>query len=177
MNRNFVGLVIASCLFLTSSVASAQIVQVEKDKDGVRVKAPGVRIGTDRAVDAKNDLTHALRASNIIGAEVKNGERTALGTVNDLVFNERGQVHYLIMTHGGVLGVGQKYCAVPLRAVTFKPTEDAGEYWIEFNINPKTLEKAPNFTSDKWPNFRDDTFVKSNDKFYSDAVEVNVRTE
>jgi len=163
-------------LFAMSQNATAQGVKVKADENGVKVQAPGVRVdgklpAFDRAVG------HTQRASKIIGAEVKNSEGTALGKVDDLVMDERGRVHYLIMTHGGVLGVGQKYCAVPLRAAAFKQKEDSETRWIELNVSPKTLEKAPTFTSDKWPDFRDGVFVKETDSFFLEAPGVKVRAE
>jgi len=163
-------------MFTAMNQASAQGVKVKADENGVKVQAPGVRV--DGKLGAgERPVGHTQRASKIIGAEVKNSEGTALGKVDDLVMDERGRTHYLIMTHGGVLGVGQKYSAVPLRAVAFRQKEDADTRWIELNVSPKTLEKAPTFTSDKWPDFRDGTFVKETDTFFLDAPGVKVRAE
>jgi sporulation protein YlmC with PRC-barrel domain len=147
------------------------------EKDGtLKVQAPGVKvegkIGIDRAPTGR-----PLRASKIIGAEVKNGEGTALGKVDDIVMDEKGNARYFVMTHGGVLGVGQKYCAVPFRAVAVKAKEDSDARWIQLNISPKTLEKAPTFVSDKWPDFNDGAFTKETDTFFLDAPGVKVRVD
>jgi len=151
-------------------------VAADEKEGGVKVQAPGVKvdakIGADRAA-----VGRPLRASKIIGAEVKNGEGTALGKVDDIVMDEKGNARYFVMTHGGVLGVGQKYCAVPFRAGAVKAKEDSDARWIQLNISPKTLEKAPTFTSDKWPDFNDGAFTKETDTFFLDAPGVKVRVD
>jgi len=136
----------------------------------VKVQAPGVRV--DAKLDGARHPGRTVRTSKIIGAEVKNSEKASLGKVDDLVMDEAGRIHYIIMTHGGVLGVGQKYCAVPLRSVAIRDTDSADTHWVELNISPKTLEKAPTFTSDKWPSFTDGSFTKETDSFFNDAPKV-----
>jgi sporulation protein YlmC with PRC-barrel domain len=178
MTRNFALAVALSAigLFAVVNHAVAQGVKVKADENGVKVQAPGVRVD-GKLPGLGLQAGHTQRASKTIGAEVKNSEGTSLGKVDDLIMDERGHVHYLIMTHGGVLGVGQKYCAVPLRAVAFKHKEDSETRWIELNVSPKTLEKAPTFTSDKWPDFRDGVFVKETDSFFLEAPGVKVRVD
>jgi hypothetical protein len=106
---------------------------------------------------------------------VKNSEGTSLGKVDDLMMDDRGNVRYFVMTHGGVLGVGQKYCAVPFKSAMVKHKEDSDTRFVELNISPKTLEKAPTFTSDKWPDFRDSAFVRETDTFFNDSVKIDRR--
>jgi sporulation protein YlmC with PRC-barrel domain len=158
--------------FVLVSAASAQEVKV-KAKDGeIKVQAPGVRVEGNLPADRAQSFS---RASKIIGAEVRNSEGTSLGKIDDLLMDERGNVHYFVMTHGGVLGVGQKYCAVPFKVGTVKHKEDSDTRFVEVNISPKTLEKAPTFTSDKWPDFRDSAFVRENNAFFNDSVKINDR--
>ena len=163
-------------LFVMTNHATAQVVKVKVDEDGVQVQAPGVRVegkllGLDRAPG------HLQRVSKTIGADVKNSDGTALGVVDDLVIDAHGQLHYLILRHGGVLGVGQKYCAIPVRVIALKRKLDSETPWVELNISPKVLEKANNFTSDKWPDFHNETFVKETNAVFVDVPGVNVRIE
>lgn len=166
------GGIMAICALGIVDNASAQV-RVERDGDGVRVQVPG-KPGSTTTVD-RIATTH--RASKIIGSEVKNSDGTALGKVDDFVIDDRGTIHYVVMTHGGVLGVGQKYCAVPFRVLSLKRKEDADTLWVELNVSPATLEKAPTFTSDKWPNFRDSVVIKETDGFFLDAPGVKVRAD
>ena len=171
MKKAFVLAAVAAGVFALVRCGTA-----DEKEGGLKVQAPGVKvegkIGVDRA-----PASRPMRASKIIGAEVKNSEGTALGKVDDLVMDERGNARFLVMTHGGVLGVGQKYCAVPFRAVAVKAKEDSDARWIELNISPKTLEKAPTFTSDKWPDFNDGVWTKETDTFFLDAPGVKIRVD
>jgi sporulation protein YlmC with PRC-barrel domain len=145
----------------------AQAVKVKAEDGELKVRAPGVRVeGRIGDTDAK----YFSRASKIIGSEVKNSEGTSLGKVDDLMLDDRGNVRYFVMTHGGVLGVGQKYCAVPFKSAMVKHKEDSDTRFVELNVSPKTLEKAPTFTSDKWPDFRDSAFVRETETFFNDSV-------
>jgi len=171
MSKTFTLVAVAAGILAFAQAAGAD------EKDGtLKVQAPGVKVEGRLAID-RAATGRPIRASKIIGAEVKNSEGTALGKVDDIVMDERGNARYFVMTHGGVLGVGQKYCAVPFRAVAVKAKEDSDARWIELNISPKTLEKAPTFTSDKWPDFNDGAFTKETDTFFVDAPGVKVRVD
>jgi len=166
-------LIMAVATIALTTQAFAQDVKVKADEKGVKVRAPGVQV-EGRLPGDRQAAQHVSRASKLIGAEVKNSEGTSLGKIDDLMLDERGNVRYFIMTHGGVLGVGQKYCAVPFKSGAIKHKEDSDTRYVEMNISPKTLEKAPTFTSDKWPDFRDSAFVHETDTFFNDSVKVNV---
>lgn len=149
------------CLFSGSSFAQGD----------VKIDAPGVKI--DAKLNGSKNPGRMVRASKVIGAEIKNSENTSLGKVDDVIMDEAGRVHYLIATHGGVLGVGQKYVAIPLRSIAVRQGDSADTHWVQLNISPALLEKAPTFTSDKWPSFtNDDRMVQDSDKFFSDPANV-----
>jgi len=173
MNRIFCTALAALLVACAASAAFAQAVKVKAEEGELKVKAPGVNVEGRLAGD-RADARHFSRISKLIGAEVKNGEGTSLGKVDDVMMDDRGNVRYFVMTHGGVLGVGQKYCALPFKAATIKHKEDSDTRFLEVNISPKTLEKAPTFTSDKWPDFRNSTFVRDTDTFFNDNVKIGV---
>jgi sporulation protein YlmC with PRC-barrel domain len=173
MKRKFFTAVATVMCVITSSSAFAQAVKVKAEEGELKVRAPGVKVEGRLAGD-REIAKHFSRLSKLIGAEVKNSEGTSLGKVDDVMVDDRGNVRYFVMTHGGVLGVGQKYCALPFKASTIKNKEDSDTRFLEVNISPKTLEKAPTFTSDKWPDFRDSTFVRETDTFFNDSVKIGV---
>jgi hypothetical protein len=167
--KNVFGWTIAA-LFAFTLVAQAQ----QKDPPKVKVDAPGVRVeATAPAARDANDMRN-WRASKIIGANVQGADQKSLGTVNDIIMDSRGKAHYIILAHGGVLGVGQKHFAIPIGAVSFMTNQDETVY-ARVDIRPEVLDKADGFTSDKWPNFNDATWRKDNDTFYTNAgVKVHV---
>jgi len=123
----------------------------------VQVNAPGAR--------AANSAT-AHRASKMIGMAVKNAAGESLGKINDLVIDEKGSIRYAAVQFGGFAGFNAKLFAVPWNHFAIKNDIDSDNLYVELNINKETLENAPGFPSDKWPDFADQTFTKDVDSFY-----------
>jgi len=80
---------------------------------------------------------------------VLNAQGQNLGKIEELVVGTDGAVKYAILSHGGLLGIGDKLIPVPWKAV--KQGKD--EKTLIVNITKETLEKAPNFNPKEWPNF------------------------
>lgn len=148
----------------------------EKKPGSFKVEAPFVRV-EGRVGDDGASFGRPVRASKVIGAKVMNADKTNLGTVDDIVMDEGGMARFVIVAHGGTLGVGTKYTAVPLKAIDLHAKADSDERWVELNVSPQILEKAPNFTSDKWPDFSDAEWNKRSETFFLDAPGVKIRTE
>lgn len=88
------------------------------------------------------------RASQIIDSDVENPRGESLGEIEDLVFDERGEILYAVLSYGGFLGLGDKYFAVPWSALTSK-AEDDDTYVL--NIDEERLKNAPGFDKNNWP--------------------------
>jgi sporulation protein YlmC with PRC-barrel domain len=83
----------------------------------------------------------------------RNGDK--LGTVNDLVTDQYGRISYIILSHGGLLGIGDKLIPIPMRAV-----KHGNDNRLVINMDKESLEKAPNFEGAKWPNFAEPEWTK-----------------
>jgi hypothetical protein len=111
-----------------------------------------------------------------LGAQVINPQSQDLGKIEDLVLNaDTGKIRYGIVEYGGMMGVGAKYTAAPwttLRLV-FKGTKTANgttaahDYFV-LDIGKDALKNAPSFEKDRWPNFADNEYVGTIDRFYSE---------
>jgi len=79
------------------------------------------------------------------------GERAdgkALGEVEDaIVDTRRGAVQHVILSFGGVAGVGDKLFVFPLNAFTRDENRDR----ILVNVQPDQLERSPGFDRSNWP--------------------------
>ncbi len=96
-----------------------------------------------------------LSASSLEGDKVKNAQGEDLGNVKDIMINtERGQVQYYVLSFGGVLGMGDKLFAIPPQAIAV----DTQEECLILNVDKDTLENAPGFDKDNWPNMADEAF-------------------
>jgi sporulation protein YlmC with PRC-barrel domain len=84
--------------------------------------------------------TSAIRASKVIGTNVKDSAGERLGEVKDVVLDKQSNsILFGVMSFGGVLGVGEKYHPVPWAALNYDETENA--YVI--NLTKEQLKAAP----------------------------------
>jgi len=105
------------------------------------------------------------RASSLVGMNVKNSQGQSLGEVKDVVFDiTKGEINYLAVSFGGFLGVGEKLFAVPFKA--FDSAKDGNSYHLLLNVDKATLEKAPSFDKNSWPNFADPNWARDIDAAY-----------
>ncbi|MFO8085028.1 MAG: PRC-barrel domain-containing protein, partial [Desulfobacterales bacterium] len=64
------------------------------------------------------------RASEFIGKNVQNDQDEELGSVNDVLFNHKGQISYIILSRGGIAGIGEDLVPVPFKAEKLTIRED-----------------------------------------------------
>jgi sporulation protein YlmC with PRC-barrel domain len=98
------------------------------------------------------ELRRVMSASSLAGDRVRNTAGEDLGKVKELMVDvPSGTVAYAVLSFGGVLGMGDKLFAVPFNALTLD--EDEKEFIL--NADKATLENAPGFDKDKWPDMAD----------------------
>ena len=96
-----------------------------------------------------------LSASTLTGDRVRNSAGEDLGKVEQIMIDiPSGRVAYAVVSFGGFLGIGDKLFAVPWNALRI----DEGEHEYDLNLDRKTLENAPGFNKDSWPDMADPTF-------------------
>ena len=77
-----------------------------------------------------------------IGQAVYNAAGEAIGDVNDLVFNRKGQISTVVVGVGGFLGIGEKGVGVPYGQLTFNVGK-TGERVIVVALSKQDLTQAP----------------------------------
>src|SRR6266446_6430849 len=100
-------------------------------KTGAVMLALGGLLFTMVALAAPNLADNLYRGSKLIGASVEDMRGESLSDVKDIVFNPRGHIEYAILAFGGLLGVGEKYFAVPwaaLKSVAGQKTANRDHY-------------------------------------------------
>lgn len=97
--------------------------------------------------------THSvLSASSLSGDKIVNRQGETLGDIKDLMIDVgSGRVAYAVLEFGGFLGLGSKLFAVPLTAMEM----DTENKRFIFDQPRETLENAPGFDKDAWPDFTD----------------------
>lgn len=111
------------------------------------------------------ELTHNLvKTDEIIGVNVINTQDEDLGEIKELVIDKlSGHVVYAVLSFGGFLGLGDKYFALPWKALNYDLNKDA----FILNVSKEQLKNAPGFDKDHWPDMSDRTWESRIYKFYS----------
>ena len=108
--------------------------------------------------------TYLRRVSALLDAKVENEGGEKLGEVEDLaVATEEGRILYGVLSFGGILGMGEKYFAIPIACFDFKANDPKK---LVLNIDKEKLKKAPGFDKGAWPNMADDRWVTEIHSYY-----------
>lgn len=104
-----------------------------------------------------------VKASHVHGAKVKNEFNEQLGQIIELVINKNlGQVYYAVLDLDGIIGLENKYCAIPWSAFIYNGVEDCFILYVD----KEHLKRAPGFDKDNWPNFADPIYLTTLKEFY-----------
>jgi sporulation protein YlmC with PRC-barrel domain len=127
----------------------------------------GLFLGMGQPSWADHTMPDIVKGTKILGKPVQNLEGKDLGKIEDLAIDEiEGDIRYAVLSFGGVLGVGEKYFAIPWEALTL--SNDRKHFVLD--LNEKVLAKAPGFNKDKWPDFADPTYHVGIYEFYNVPV-------
>ncbi len=107
------------------------------------------------------------KASDLIGMDVR-GQKgdDEIGSINDVVLGQNGDVKYVAVSFGGFLGMGDKLFAVPFQAIDFVKIDD--DAYARIDVTEVTLKQKKGFDQDTWPSEADPSFT--NGKLLRPAV-------
>ena len=94
------------------------------------------------------------RAKDLMGAKIVNDKGERLGTVADIVLTpERDAISYVVLSHGGTWGMGEKYFAVPWSQFGVQAGKNGGKerLLVLKNVVAADLDRAQGFDKDHWP--------------------------
>lgn len=110
-----------------------------------------------------------VRSNEVIGVAVKNSHKESLGKIEEIVINKSsGQVCYVVLSFGGLLGMGEKYFAFPWKSISFSKEDTC----FILNVDKERLKNAPGFDTDKWPNMVHEAWQQSIDNYYRQDEQV-----
>ena len=91
-----------------------------------------------------------LKASHVLKSEVMNPDGQWLGDIEEVVIDTAaGKVSYAVLSaREKWLGLGEKWFAIPWHTLQ----QSAGLGTFTLDVNKETLQKAPGFDRDNWPN-------------------------
>lgn len=147
-------------------------VEVTTDgKAGATVIAAKSAKTQPREVVREADKEHVLmgrpyRASKIIGAAVKNSAGEDLGKIEDFVVEPAsGRTKYAVLSFGGFLGIGDKWFAIPWRALNSE-RDASDKFHFVLHVSKERLKNAPGFDKNVWPDVGDPKWASDIETFY-----------
>jgi sporulation protein YlmC with PRC-barrel domain len=113
---------------------------------------------TDMMMTERSTTIHY--ATNIIGATVSNLQGERLGKIIDLTIDQN-RITFAVLSHGGMLGVGEKLIPVPISALSIKD-----EKTVLLDISKNKLLTAPSFERSQRPDFSNRQWSEDTYRFY-----------
>ncbi len=115
-----------------------------------------------------------MRASDLTDMNVRNPQNQKLGTIQDVVFDTNsGRVRYAVLGEGGVLGLGEKYFAIPMTAFQFPAMNTNNSKTdnkdLVLNADKNRLANAPGFNKDNWPDMASTQWTTESNKYWGSA--------
>jgi len=105
-----------------------------------------------KQTDSSRKFRSVLAASTLEGDTVRNSAGDDLGTVDEIMIDiPTGRVAYAVVSFGGFLRMGNKLFAVPWSALSV----DEDDKCLILDVDKRTLETAPGFDKDNWPDMAD----------------------
>ncbi len=111
--------------------------------------------------DIRDVPSSLVRSKEVVGIEVKNTQGEYLGKIEDVVMDKlTGQSRYVVLSFGGIFGLGDKLFALPWGTLNY----DTNEECFILNVDKDKMENAPGFDKDHWPNMAEPAW---GDKIYN----------
>jgi len=112
----------------------------------------GASVATEDGHTETKKHSRVMSAGTLAGDRVRNSAGEDLGKIEEIMIDvAAGRVAYAVLSYGGFLGMGNKLFAVPWEALRL----DEEEHQFILAVDKTTLEEAPGFDKDNWPDMAD----------------------
>ena len=108
--------------------------KMEKQKTGAMDQQ------TQMETQQKGQTPDINKASELIGKSVTNQQGEELGELQEIVFDKQGKINYIILSKGGVLGMGGELIPIPWQAANARVEQDS----LTVSLDKQKLSEAPN---------------------------------
>jgi PRC-barrel domain len=144
--------------FLRISAAAAFLVSAAVVAEAQQPARPGqaqpqVKV---QPADPNAPVTATYRAKEILGAKIMIQNNTAVGTVDDIVFDSAGNLEYFVVVNDG------KLVSVPWEAARF----DVKSQVAVVNVTPEVWKTIPTYTVTTYPQFFTPTYRTTTYKYF-----------
>lgn len=133
-----------------------------------RTKGEGARIvGSAHINDNSGPGPEIMAASSFEGEKVVNAQGETLGEIEAIMLDVRGaRIAYAVLAVGGLLGIGEKFFAIPWRSLTL----DTDNRQFILDVDKERLKNAPGFDKNQWPSMADRSWATDVHAYYGIAA-------
>lgn len=104
-----------------------------------------------------------VKSCEVIGVTVKNSVGENLGKIEEIVLDKvTGQAHYVVLSFGGFMNMGEKYFAFPWKSISYSPNDES----FILNVSKEKLKNAEGFDKDNWPDVNDLQWRENINNYY-----------
>ena len=107
--------------------------------------APSTTAPSGSPTGAMAGPASGMRASDIIGTDVKNPQGETVGEIEELLVQNDGRVTHVVISVGGFLGMGDRRVAVPFNEMQVQ----ADGRQITYNITKDQLKQQPEYRPER----------------------------
>ena len=119
----------------------------------------------------KGPRPRLMGADTLIGNDVYNRKGEDLGDIKEIMLDtSNGKVCYAVLSFGGLLGMGEKFFAVPWNALRL----DTVNKRFELDVEKDRLKNAPGFDKDEWPDMADQSWVDKIHSYYGTKPQIHM---
>lgn len=161
--RSLATLALAAGL-LGATVGSQAVAQAQPPRQQPAASSPAA---VPSAAPAPGEKVRGdLRASQLIGKDVRNPQGEDIGQINDLLVDtSTGRVEYAVLSYGGILNIGNKLFPYPPNV--FGAPMNPDDEVLVLNVPKDRLSQAPGFDRNNWPNFdQDRSLLNQSDQYH-----------
>lgn len=112
----------------------------------------------------KNHSEGVVKSNEVIGVAVKNSSHENIGKIEEIVLDKMsGQTRYVVLSFGGIMGMGDKYFALPWKSISYSPEDKS----FILSVSKEKLKDAPGFDKDHWPNMAEESWGHTINSYYN----------
>jgi len=137
---------------------------VERERDAYKARDTESYNRADRFKPAGAEHGQ-IKASKLIGKEVKNEQGERLGKVEDLIINSSYTVNFAVISSGGTLGIGERHIAVPINDLNC-----SGD-GIRLSATKEQLKNASKTPTGAWVAVSNEEWTRDIDGYYGQPQE------
>ena len=129
------------------AASTAAFAQAQTTPPPPATQPPAATTGAGNQTTFYTQQQGEFRASNLIGATVRNAANESIGEIEELVLSPDGRIVAAVIGVGGFLGIGERDVALDFKSLRIERDPNAmtqrGSFVVQVNTTKDALQNAP----------------------------------